>query len=359
MKKSSSGTQQGTVLLLTLIILSVLAVVVIHGMRTMQVATAGATMFRNGIQAERLAISGIRLAQAMLYQDLLADKEEEQIVDTLLEDWAVFPRTRDFVIPEILSGEIGLEIIDEQGKYPVNRLVEAGTGGEDVAKTLGGIVSTMLREAGIGEEESLEAARYVVWGLKDWMDRDTQTAIPVEFQDGQLVDVEELEDCRNAPLTDVNEIRLVLERLGISADLVDFLYEGNGAEIPGLKDLLSVAYTGGVNINTAHPLVLQAIARDVEKDVALPLAQAMDEYRRDAWNKDQLARSDWYRELAVEGSSFVTFSGAVTTSSWFTVRATGTVGAISKTGMATLQREENPDTAKSIPENVRVDRVKF
>ena len=359
MKKPSSGTQQGTVLLLTLIILSVLAVVVIQGMRTMQVATAGATMFRNGIQAERLAISGIRLAQALLYQDMLADKEDEQIVDTLLEDWAVFPRTRDFVIPEIASGEIGIEIVDEQGKYPVNRLVEAGSGSEDVARTLTAIVSTMLREAGIGEEESLEAARYVVWGLKDWMDRDKETAIPVEFQDGQLVDVEELADCRNAPLTDVNEIRLVLEQLGISADLVDFLYQGNGGEIPGLKDLLSVAHTGGVNINTAHPLLLQAIARDVEKDVALPLARAMDEYRRDAWNEDQLSRSDWYRELAVEGSSFVTFSGAVITSSWFTVRSTGMVGAIARTGMAILQRKESPDTAKSIPENVRVERVKF
>jgi hypothetical protein len=359
MKGGVFNDQRGTVLFLTLIVLSVLAVVVIQGMRTMQVSTAGATMFRNGVQAERLAISGIRLAQALLYQDMLEDREEEEVVDTLLEDWARFPDTSDFMVPEMISGEIGLEVIDEQGKYPLNSLVQPGTGGEDAARSLGSLISIMLREAGVAEDDSMDVARYVVWGLRDWMDRDRQTSIPVESQNGLLVDVEELEDCRNAPLTDVNEIRLVLNRLEIPPDLAGLLYEGDGDEMPGLKDLLSVVHTQGVNINTAHPLVLQAIARDVAEDVALPLARAMDEYRRDPWNRDQLNRSDWYRELAMEGSSFVTFSGAGITSSWFAVRSSGRVGAITKRALAILHRSESPDPEKSIPENVQVERVRF
>ena len=152
MNPRSFPAEQGTVLFLTLIILSVLTVVVIHGMRTMQVTTAGATMFRNGIQAERLALSGIRLAQALLYQDMVADKENEQNVDTLLEDWARFPDTSNVVIPEITSGEIRLEIVDEQGKYPVNRLADVPGEDDEVARTLAGIVSAMLEttDRGLG-----------------------------------------------------------------------------------------------------------------------------------------------------------------------------------------------------------------
>ncbi|GAU08031.1 hypothetical protein DPF_0732 [Desulfoplanes formicivorans] len=346
-------------LFLTLIVLSVLTVVVIHGMRTMQVTTAGATMFRNGIQAERLALSGIRLAQVLLYQDMVADRDNDQAVDTLLEDWARFPDTQNFVIPEITIGEIELEIVDEQGKFPINRLVDVQGDEDDVARTLVTLVSTMLRATDLGQEEARNLASYVVWGLKDWMDRDGQMSLPAELQDGQRVDVEELEECRNAPLSDVTEIRLVLELLGIAVDLVDFLYNGDRNTTPGLKDLVSVVHTDGVNINTAHPLILQALARDVEEDVVLPLAMAMDVYRRDAWNRDQLTRSDWYRALATEGSAFVTFPDTVTTSAWFAVRATGTVGAISRTGWAILHRNEQPALSQFIPKSVSVAQVQF
>jgi type II secretory pathway component PulK len=357
MKDVFHDKQQGTVLLLTLIILSVLAAVVVQGMRTMQVATAGATMFRNGVQAERLAVSGVRLAQALLYRDMLADEEENDAADTLLEGWARFPDTRDVAVPEILTGEIDLEIVDEQGKYPLNRLVQTGTEQEDAFTSLVAIVTCILLEKGTGEEESMELAEYVVGGLKDWMDRDRQTSLSMESRDGLLVDVEEMEDCRNAPLSDVGEIRLILERLAIPFDLAELLYEGDGENIPGLRDLLSVVHIQGVNINTAHPFVLQAMARDVERDAALPLARAMAVYRRDPWNRDQLTRPDWYRELAVEGSSFVTFSGTGVTSSWFAVRSSGRVGAITRSVRSILHRKERPDTQSSIPENVRMQGI--
>jgi hypothetical protein len=216
------------------------------------------------------------------------------------------------------------------------------------------MVATMLGTTDLGAEEAESLARYVVWGLKDWMDRDAQTSVPMESQEGQWVDVETLEGCRNAPLTDVSEVRLVLERLGLYADLVDFLFNGNEGSPPGLRDLVSVMHSGGVNINTAHPLILQAMARDVEEDVAQGLARAMDAFRRETWNEDALASSDWYRELAVEGSAFVTFPDTVTRSDWFAVRSTGRVGAISRTGWAVLQRTEQTGSSPSIRKSARL-----
>ncbi len=355
---ADANAQKGSVLFLTLIILSVLTVVVIQGMRTMQVRTAGATLYRNGVAARRLALSGIRLAQALLYQDMLADQEAitggEQAVDTLIEDWAVFPNTSNTQMPEITNGEISLEIIDEQGKYPLNRLAGSGGGGKETDGELKILIAAMLLETGMEKEKSQALARYVVWGFKDWMDENRETSIPIEFQGGQAVNVEELDHCRNAPLTQTGEVRVILEQLGLPEDLVDFLYYGDGNTLPGLKDLLTVIPSPGVNINTAHPLVLQAIARDVEEGVALPLAEAMDEYRRDAWNRDQLSRSDWYRDLATEGSSFVTFGHAVTRSNWFMVRATGRVGAITHTGIALLARKKKFEPSRPIADNVLV-----
>ncbi len=341
--------EQGSVLFVILILLSVLTVVVLQGMRTMQVHTAGATMYRNGVAAERLALSGIPLAQALLCQDVVADTQEEHGADTLLEDWALSSLPQDME-PAFTSGQIELEIVDEQAKYPVNRL--AGEGDKEAVKVVRGIIEAMLRASGMDEDKSFILAQYVTWSLKDWMDRDRTTTIPIEFQGGQAVNVETLPACRNAPLTQPDEILIVLGCLGLPQALTTFLYEGDGNTIPGLRDLLTIIPPSGVNINTAHPLVLQALARDIDKDAALPLARAMDTFRRDPWNKEQLVRSDWYRELAVEGSGFVTFTGTVTTTSWFTLRSTGRVGAITRTACALLHRTQQPQPSQSFADQV-------
>lgn len=351
--------ERGAVLLLTLMILSILAVVVIQSMRTMQVNTVGAMFFRNGAQADALALSGVRLAEALLYQDSVLDKEADGIVDTLQEDWAMFPECRDFVPPSFITGDVSLRIVDEQGKFPVNTLAQRGGGSGDADKSFTLVVATVLEAAALGDDDAQDVAKHVTWALKDWMDTDKESSVDIASQDAGYTNVEEEDDCRNAPLTCLDEIRLVLLRLGLDAALVHVLYFGKPEIFPGLRDLLTVMHTGGVNINTAHPFVLTALARDVEEDVALPLALAMDTYRRDPWNRDQLIKSDWYRNLAVEGSAFVTFPGTVTRSSCFSVLATGTVGAISRTALAFVRRGDTVDTTKGIPGNVKVERIEW
>ncbi|MFA7166421.1 MAG: hypothetical protein WC124_11375 [Desulfoplanes sp.] len=349
----------GAVLLLTLMMLAVLAAIVIQGMRSMQVNTAGAMFYRNGIQADALALSGVRMAQALLNDDLVQSRETGVFTDTLLEDWARFPECEYFVPPDFATGQVALEIVDEQGKFPVNTVGSVGATGADVVKTLNLLVAAVLRAAGMSDDNSQEVASQVVWALKDWVDTDRDSSVELAEQDAGYVNVEEDEGCRNAPLTNLREIFLVLDRLGLEEEVASSLYLGKAGVFPGLRDLLTLNDFEGININTAHPFVLQALARDVDEDVALSLAQAMDRYRRDPWNRDQLAASDWYRELAVEGSAFVTFPGAVTKSSWFSVQATGTVGAISRTVQADMHREGQSDPQKGIAENVQVRRIAF
>ena len=349
----------GAVLLLTLMMLAVLAGIVIQGMRSMQVNTAGAMFYRNGIQADSLALSGVRIAQALLYEDLVQSRETGVFTDTFLEDWARFPECEYFVPPEFATGQVALEIVDEQGKFPVNTLSTATAAGEGAVKTLNLLVAVVLRAAGLGDDDSKDVARQVVWAVKDWIDTDRDSSVELAEQDADYVNIEEDEGCRNAPLSSLREIFLVLGRLGLDEELASSLYLGKTGVFPGLRDLLTLKDHEGININTAYPFVLQALARDVDEDVALSLAQAMDTYRRDPWHRDQLVASDWYRELAAEGSAFVTFPGTVTKSSWFTVRATGTVGAVSKTVQACMHREAQPDSQKAIAENVKIQCVAF
>ena len=351
--------ERGAVLLLTLMILTVLAAIVIQGMRSMQVNTAGAMLYRNGIQADSLALSGIRIAQTLLYEDLVRSKESGIVTDTLLEDWARFPECEYFVPPEFATGRVTLEIVDEQGKFPVNILGKNTAVAGDSVKTLNLLVAAVLRAGGVGDDQSLEVARRVVWALKDWVDTDRESSVELAEQSVNYINVEEDGECRNAPLTSLHEVRLLLDRLGLDGELATFLYQGKAGIFPGLRDLITLKNIEGININTAHPLVLQALARDIDEEVALPLARAMDTYRRDPWHSEQLAASDWYRDLAMEGAAFVTFPGTVTRSSWFSVRATGTVGAVSRTAQACIHREIEPDSKKGIAENVKVQHAAF
>ncbi len=348
--------ETGVVLLLTLMMLVILSVVVIQGMRSMQVSTTGAMFYRNGVQADALALSGVRIAQALLYEDRIQDKEAGVFADTLLEDWSRFPECEFFVPPEFATGSVTLEMVDEQGKFPVNSLRSTTGTATDPVRTLNLLVRAVLQAAGADDDAARNVAEQVVRALKDWVDVDGDSSVELAEQDADFINVEEDAQCRNAPLTSLREVSLVLGLLDIDEKLAASLYLGKAGVFPGLRDLLTLKNHDGININTAHPFVLQALARDVEEDVAASLAQAMDVYRRDAWHSDQLATPDWYRDLAMEGSAFVTFPGTVTRSSWFLVRATGTVGAISRTLQATLHRDAKFDPQKGIAETVTVQR---
>ena len=317
--------ESGAALILALLMITILVVFVLETMRAMQVEGAGARHFQDSIRAEALAKSGVNIAISLLRNDLA-----ENEVDHIGEPWALLPKPDALPVDLSEAGTLEGRVEDEMGKFPINYLVDEDGKVREVYQQ---VLTRLLTNAPFEMEE--EEAQGVVMAIRDWLDKDDEPTGEFGGETDYYQSLEQAYECKNGPLTSLAELRLIR---GVS----ESLYFGK-EENPGLKDLLTVYSDGKINVNTAGPLVLQAlVSPTVSQDTAEGWAESVVAYRQEPMHWDFLSESDWYRNRMAGYNDISLPVELITTQSMhFTVQMTGKVGVGRKSIFAYLERRKS------------------
>ena len=320
---------RGSILIITLLVISILVVAATETMRRMQVEKASAAVYTGTVQGRVLARSGQSLAQYLLADDLLQDTEDE--ADHYGEAWALQHQNR-LDLPLLSDQNLNASVIDEQGKFPINSLVaENGSWSEPHRQTLVNLLGN--RPFSLSQEKVEE----LMPRIKDWLDTDSRPS----GVHGAENDTYALEGssaaCRNGPLlfaTELLHIKGMPRRIFEQAD-----------NQPKLQDLITVHTRGAININTARPEILAAMVNpDVARETAREFASAMLDYRRDPMHFDFLSETDWYRNRMAGYNDIQLPAGIVTTSSnMFALLLEAQIGQVRTSWYAVLEREPAKD----------------
>ena len=317
--------QAGAALILVLLMISILVVLAVETLRAMQVEEAGARYFQDSFQAEALARSGVHVTMALLLKDA-----ETNEADHLGEPWAQVgqPGAAEG-IPLSEIGTLEGQVTDESGKFPINALV-------DDKGALRPAHAQVLEHLLTNPPFQIEAeqAKALVAAIKDWLDPDDETTEGGGAESEYYQSQEKPHGCKNGPITSLAELLLV-------RGMTEALYYGKDGG-PGLKDLLTVYSGGKININTAGPVVLQALlSPSTPPETAASWVESVIAYRQEQMHWDFLGETDWYRNRVV-GFSDISLPAELITvqSSYFSVRMVGKVGAGRKTVFACLERRK-------------------
>jgi general secretion pathway protein K len=225
----AGSRQRGIALVTALLIVSLATVAAVAMATRLQVDVRRTGNLLHGEQAYAYALAAESWAEVILRRD--ADNSKS---DTLAEDWAT-------ALPPIAveGGIVSGHIEDLQGRFNVNNLV--GADGKPSQPDL----EYFRRLLGLlGLEPGLATA------LVDWIDADINATIP----DGAEDDIYLLETppyrAANRPLVSISELRLVK---GYSPEIIAMLE----------PYLTALPEPTPLNVNTASPLVLQALHDDM------------------------------------------------------------------------------------------------
>jgi general secretion pathway protein K len=317
--------RSGAALILALLMITILVVFVLETMRAMQVEGAGARHFQDSIRAEALAKSGVNIAISMLKNDLA-----ENEVDHIGEPWALLPKPDALPVDLSEAGTLEGRVEDEMGKFPINYLVDEDGKVREVYQQ---VLTRLLTNTPFQMEE--EEAQGLVMAIRDWLDKDDEPTGEFGGETDYYQSLEQAYECKNGPLTSLAELRLIR---GVS----ESLYVGT-EENPGLKDLLTVYSDGKINVNTAGPLVLQAlVSPTVSQDTAEGWAESVVAYRQEPMHWDFLSESDWYRNrMAGYNDISLPVEFITTQSMHFTVQMKAKVGVGRKSIFAYLERRKS------------------
>lgn len=290
----------GVALLLALLVVTVLAATVFPFLYDGRVERAVASNLYTGLQASRLATSGVVVAEALLKAD--AQDQEGRRFDAYSETWA---QLNDLPVAAG-GGNIAMRIVDESAKLNVNRLVGLNGQVDDAWSDIL-VRLLMLRE----QDES--TARALVETLIDWIDPDER---PTGFNGAEksyylgLTPPDEPDD---RPLLTIGELRRIK---GWEPKVVQ-------AVAPYLT-----TYGGGrVNFNTAPREVLVALGLDESQADALIAAR----------EKAPLKTPADFRQAVPGGAENVLNRGGFT-STHFSVTATATFRDSTAVVRAVLER---------------------
>jgi general secretion pathway protein K len=179
---------------------------------------------------------------------------------------------------------------------------------------------------GIEEQRAME----IVDSLTDWIDSDDREST-FGAEEGYYRSLEDPYGCKNGPVAFVEELLLVK---GINREI---LYGSNDHK--GLASYLTVQGNDGrININTADPLLLQAM----EPRMTLELALAMTGFRGEEKNEQKLSSVNWYKEIPEWPAKVVLDEKTITvTSGFFRIISVGELHLMKKEIVVDVYREQN------------------
>lgn len=281
--RAANPRERGVVLAMVLILALVLSAAIFAFMRRAMVDTVVIQNRDKAAQAEALARGGVRLAVALLLEDLaLSQGEGNEDIATLDRLWA---RTGELELTTPEGGTLELEIRDAGAKLNLNALVDHTEAASDLISTndddpenfLTDLLTKVIDE--VQQENPGHEVRYdpreLAANLLDYIDPDD-----VSLRGGAEDDYYQRQNppyrAANRPLLSVDEIRRI---------------EGFDAPLfRGIRDYVTVYPLGGrqgsegVNLNTAPPHVLATIShggptsfRLVDEDIVRRILRSREE----------------------------------------------------------------------------------
>ncbi len=241
------GDERGIALILALLILALLVALVLQFDAEARLQLKEAEAFRESVKARALSQAGLKAARAILQHDVFLKRLKKQEADTLEDVWAI-PITNFQLGESLLSARLA----DERGKLNLNDL--ADTADPNVRAVRMDRFKRLFKLVSV--DPSLADA------IADWVDAD-DIAEPTGAETSYYQSQNPPYRAANGPLKTLAELRLIK---GVTEEIVNRLapyvtvYPANGG--------------GWVNINTADPLVIQALDERITSGLALEIVQA-------------------------------------------------------------------------------------
>jgi general secretion pathway protein K len=313
------NNNRGMALLLTVLIISIIVVVTLEFNTTMRSDLQAAANLRDGVKLDYNARSAFNLARTILQIDA-----RDSDIDTLRESWAKLPMLAEYSADYLDQGRFELEIADQSGRIQINALVYAAD--DKTTQLQRELLARLLQSEEFGLDE--EQVQAIIAALIDWLDADDEVTGFGGAENSYYQALEKPYSCRNGPIESLEELLYIK---GIDRKL----FYGT-EERPGLSRFVTpYGNDGKVNLNTAEPLVLRALAEPIDKD----LAEEMVAYREDEDN--DLTKINWYKSVpSFPGDVEIPAELLTVQSSYFEIRARAYLGTMNRTVTGVIRRDE-------------------
>jgi len=235
-----NGRQRGVALISIMLVVVVATVLAVQMTTEQNLAVSRAATLFDTDQVRQYALGGEELARQILHEDFVAQPGKDQ----LAEAWASNDLHYEFE-----EGEVSLTITDLQGRLNIN-----GLAGQDSGLTRIRL-SSLLAHLGVDVA--------FVDRMADWVDHNAAKSAQ-GAEDFDYLGLPRPYRTAGGPMADPSELRLLL-------DMDDATY---AAILPYVCALPDPGTT--VNVNTAPPRVLQAIAPSLTDEAADALASQRD-----------------------------------------------------------------------------------
>lgn len=262
-KQRARRDESGVALVLALLFVVLLTALVVDFAYEIQVDASLVESFTSDTEAYMAAKSGIATSLGTLAADLFfADEEvaatDADYYDSLDEPWADDPP----IVP-LNDAVVTATITDEYAKINLNAMIVNANGTGN---------ATEFRQV-------VDAVRYIfelramdtnpVGAIIDWLDTDDDVHPEAGAENSYYEALETPYRCKNGPMDSIEELLLIP---GITPEVY---YGEDDSGQPALPELFTVHgdVEGRVNVNTAQPLVLEAIFA-AEGRAADPAGQA-------------------------------------------------------------------------------------
>lgn len=265
-----SGDRRGVVLLLVLATIALFTVMVVNFSADEGLDMQLAYNFRDSVQAQYVARSGVEAAVALLKKDDTAYDAED-------EDWGDFGQYAMGAAQYLDNQTISGSITDESGRFDLNCLGKA----EGLSLWIEQFVSLVL----LLEIDTEVDPRELAYALRDWIDEDDDDG-GNGAEERYYLSLENPYHCKNGPLDCPEEILLVK---GMKPEY----YYGTD-HYKGLRDYVAVGTGGRINVNTASEAVLRSVSKAMDNDGVI---KAVRDGR--PWKVNQ---ADWAATLGVTAS---------------------------------------------------------
>lgn len=313
-------------MLITIMIISLLVVVTTQFGQSMRREMVSAANIKDKTVLDAIAGSGVNIAFVLLDMD-----SKENTFDSYHDIWAKAVG-RDFS-SMFEQGKLNLAVSDLSGRLQVNSLVSAQEIRKGVdaatAKKTQEILKRLLMSGHFGNIDEIHAMG-IVDSLIDWIDKDDRES-PYGAEDSYYRSLDHPYGCKNGPVSFIEELLLVK---GITREI---LY--GTKEHPGLAQFLTVhGIDGRININTADPVLLQAM----DPQMTTELADSMVEFRKKEENVDTLSKNNWYKGISSWPGDVSLPDKLITTKSqYFMITSIGERGSLKEQETTIVHRDQS------------------
>jgi general secretion pathway protein K len=272
LRKLQFHNNRGIALITVILIVSILVAVAIELNRSTRAAIYDAANLSDGIKLTYIAKSGFYGAAALL-------SNSTSDYDTLRDNWAQTEILSAQSQTLFTDGYFIATVEDEDGKIPLNNLVNANT--NEYNPDIKDVLIRLLSQPEFGLDD--RKVNEITDSIKDWIDADNAVT-GYGAETSYYASLDPPYEAKNAPMDCIEELLMVK---GVTKDI----FYGTDKK-PALAQYVTVDSDGVININTAPKMVLRALS----PDITVELADKMDEYRRKDGN--DLSNTTWFLGMA-------------------------------------------------------------